>query len=315
MGKVDKFKTFESETMKTMRYKDMYQWGKRYGVNDNSENETKATELIVKSMKSKGTPHLDWINNKGFSIDVRDGSTRNASGNLTVLDHLGMAGLPYTFYLVPSWNKSSFIEYLLDECRVEEDDISKLMGILNWDIDDLEIYGKPKNYFYSFNGGYQLEEVSEELLRGEEFKYTIDESSDIDIGDCPLWGALVPLRFNGGVPSEGSSDHNMLCEYGLIMIRNQINKLMLCTGSTKYDQLEQKMPSDRDIMSRDTNFLISYMNKSNVHISKNEDLEMAALTADHLYQASKLFHENHEKYNRRFSIPKSLVSDFLTLKV
>lgn len=306
MGKVDNFKTYESN-MKTRSFKNLHSWGK---TEQHTENELEATGHIIKGLKSKGTPHLDWINSKGYSISVEEGHYRNDE-----LSNLGMDGVDYTFYLIPSWTKESYLPDQYYGGFYEEEATSFLQSI-GLDINDLPIYGKSKNHtlYFGIDGG----DINAEL--GEIFHNNTDEDFDpskvvykieereLDYTECPLWGAKVPMRFNR-FPSEGSEDFTMLCEYGLVMIRHQIGKLMLATGTKRYEDLERNLGQRSDIIAWEPQLLVNYLNKSDLHVTKNEDIIEASKTSYNLYKGHKLFYENHEV--RDFRIPKSLVSQFL----
>lgn len=295
---------------KTYKYKDMYKWG---STEQHIKSELDYTKDLIKKIKGEGTPQLDWINSKGYDIIIEEGAT-----NKGYLDNLGMNGYDYTFYLVSSWTKESFLEYISDYIT-EDKEFVNFMGLIGLDIDDLPIYGRKKsdNFIFEYDGdeydgyGYQeLVQISkEDGFDISKLGYGIKES-DIEHSECPLWGAKVPMRFNM-FPSEGSESYRIVCEYGLSMIRHQIGKLMLSTGVKRYEDLESKMPSEPDMIYSDTEFLINYLNRSNLHVSKNEDIEDASRTGYNLYKAYKLFYENHTE--RRFRIPKSLVSEFLLI--
>ena len=309
MGKIDNFKTYESN-MKTRSFKNLHSWGK---TDHHEENELEATGHIIKELKSKGTPHLDWINSKGYSIHVEYGNYRNDD-----LNNLGMDGVDYTFYLVPSWTKELYLEDSYND-NLTEEEVTNFLNTIGLDINDMPIYGKSKSniLYFGIEGdnddsiSAQLSEiidwVKDERIELSKVVYKIEEN-EIDYGDCPLWGAKVPLRFNR-FPSEGSEDHNALCEYGLILIRHQIRKLMLSTGSSRYEDLERNMGDRSDNIAWEPELIVNYLNKSDIHVTKNEDIINASKTSYNLYQGHKLFYENHVA--RNFKIPKSLVSQFL----
>lgn len=309
--KIKDYKTFEE--LKFKNSKDMYNWSaitpKHYGV------EIEATNLLVKKLSGK-TPHLDWVHSEGFSVRVHKFDD-NKRGNSKFLEHLGQKGVPYRFYLIPSWNKENFLEHLEND-GMDEEEVSKTFSLLGIDdIDDLEIYGKSVETHYKIkidneeiDLNYILDLYEDNIDEWGNFKIevSIESLGDLDMMDeCPFWGAKAPLRFNN-IPGEGSNEYNVLCEYGLMMVRFEIGKLIQSGGYDSYYKLASGGMSD-DIIDRDTDMLIKYMNLSKVHISKNEDLRIAVEVSYNIYKGTKLFDENHK--DRRYKIDMDLVSRFL----
>lgn len=308
--KIQDYKTFEELKFKTS--KDIYNWSgktpKHYGV------EVEASNIIVS--KIKNTPSLNWLNDRGYGVVVVEGEKRKGT-----LDNIGQTGVPYTFFLIPSWNKEDYINYIEDNFGSDKDEISNIFNILNMDVDSLEIYGKPKSAEYNvrlnneeIDFHYILDFYEENKENWDDVKIEvslIDDGSDLsgnNFYDYPFWGAKVPLRFDS-FPNEGSNKYNVLCEYGLTMVKWEISKYLKATDNNKYSELVRRSGFDNDIIYTDTDILIKYMNLSNVHVTKNEDIIIARGVGYNMYQGSKLFEQNHS--NARFSVSPGFVSEFL----
>jgi hypothetical protein len=310
--KIQDYKTFEE--IKTKSFKNLYNWSaqtpEHHGV------EIEASNIIVKKFDGK-TPLLDWLQNEGYGVRTHrwDSGER---GNPKLLDHLGQSGIPYKFYLMPVWNKVNFTEDFEGNFSDHDDDIVKFFELFERDFDDLDIYGRDitSKYEIKINGEkieiYNFldfhEENKEEL---DSFKIELsiveEDGNDDMIDECPHWGGKVPLRFNTQ-PSEGSTEYNTICEYGLIRIKSEIGKLIKAHGYTSYSNLARNGYMDR-LLERETDTLIKYMNLSNVHVTRNEEIKIASTVSENLRKGSKLFDENHS--DRLHRIDVNLVSRFL----
>tara|TARA_R110000772_G_scaffold5341_3_gene19170 strand:+ start:3094 stop:4077 length:984 start_codon:yes stop_codon:yes gene_type:complete len=311
-SKIQDYKTFEE--IKTKSFKNLHNWSaetpEHHGV------ELEATNILVN--KIKDTPSLNWLNERGYNIVVVDGEKRGGT-----LDNIGQTGVPYTFFLIPSWNKEDYIDHIEDDWGAIEEEVLNAFNILGMDIDNLDIYGSSKGSEYEIKLDGKEVEIWDVLKYYEENKerwddvkkeISIVDGSDDDFrgsrynDDYPFWGARVPLRFNR-VPDKETKQYRIICEYGLTMLKWEISKYLKASGKDRYNDLCRHNPFDSDVIYRDDDAVVTYMNLSNVNITRNEDLKMACKAGDNMYQGGKLFEQNHQE--ARFKVSPEFVVRFM----
>lgn len=303
MDKIKNYKQFES-TFDKIKFSELNNWRQK-----SKSNFTEASKIIVSRME---TPILQWINDRGYTIEIKKGEPRGGA-----LKYLG-DGLPYTFYLKSSWTKEKFIHYL-EEGDVDPEQWANTLG---FDLDDLEIYGTPQStsYLITRDGEgygdlnvsmynedrYDDEEPWEDGVIKVELEY--DDNGDT-FGDYPLWGAKVPLTFNVQ-PKKNSKEYDVLCEFGLFFLKVEIAKFIKIGNYSGYDDFIKDNHIYDYNLGDNMEEVIEYMNLSNIHIKKNEDLPIAyGVLTNTLRQGSKLIEENHKQ--RKYKVPVSVVKDFL----
>tara|TARA_R110000772_G_scaffold2410_4_gene8543 strand:- start:31746 stop:32633 length:888 start_codon:yes stop_codon:yes gene_type:complete len=291
--KLYNYKTFESNNnLKLKNFKDMENWDSK--DRDNHGFSSSYNPNV-------NTPLSNWLAEKGYTLKVQQNEQMS-----TYLENLGQTGVPYTFHLLPMWNEELFSDYL-DNNGVEDD----VLEILDMDIKNLEIYGKPFNTEYQIKiDGKILEfDMVEDYYEENEdtwddatieLSIVVNEDGEMDEEDCPLFSARVPIGYS-------IQNEREICEMGLQVIKNELRKLNNATNKL-YSQYQWLFD---DLMTRETDMLIKYMNNSYVYMRQNEDLKIAQDTAYNLYKGSKLFHENHVE--RKYRISTWLVDEFVNL--
>lgn len=305
---VHNYRTFEN--LKTIDYKNIHDWSGRVSIN--RENEIRSSKLLIE--RTKDTPLLDWLNSKGYGVVGFEGLNREGS-----LDYLGQSGIPYTFYLIESWDRDSYVKYIEDHEGIGEDDLYKVFDLFDMDLDNLDIYGSSKSSKYeikvdgSYIDIYQILDHYDENWNNlkKEIRISDEEIDYSRSGIFPFWASKVPLRFNSPPPSD-SHAHRILCEIGLKCAQSEILKFIKIFKLNNYSDLIRRGSLDSNINRSDINHIIHFMNLSDVHMTKNEDLELAYNVYHNMYLGSKLFHENHE--NVKYELDPRLVDEFIFIK-
>ena len=279
--------------IKTKRFKDFKNsWSNK----DNQTNLNIASDKISDMIKE--TPYLNWLEEKGYGVRFSKGQDFNDGANY---DTMGQQGALYTFYLYKQATDEIIRDYLINNGEIKNvdevveyfgDRIRKEIGDNNFDSVDFE----------PFN-------VDEEDNLIFDEKTEIKVYSDSYGEDLPHWNAMVPLYDSG-------KNHRKICEFGLFRARWELLKLIKITGSkgvrTLFDKISYFQEYHISGRSGSDEQLVEYMNMSDVHMTKNEDLEKAIDTKYMLYKTHKLLDEiaTHDNF---FEIPIEILEEFVRL--
>jgi hypothetical protein len=263
-----------------------------WSVKGNEENISKASDMVSDTIKH--TKLLDWIESKGYGVrysygqDFKDGAD---------YEKMGQMGYIYTFYLYKTATDEQIKEYLEGLGDFENvDEVVEYFG----DKIRKELEGNFTGVSFE---PYELD--SEGNLIFDENTKVVIESDDID--EPIHWFGLVPLN-------DSAINKRKICEFGLFRAQTELLKLIGSTRSIGFEDLSRNFSDlEYNISFGDPGIIINYMNLSNIHMKKNEDLELATQTQYMLYKTHKLINEISDG-RTFFKIPTKIIEEFIRLE-
>lgn len=274
-------------TFKTKKFSD---FKNSWSVKGNEDNISIASDMIAKKIKE--TKLLNWIESKGYGVTFNKGQDFKDGADY---EKMGQIGYIYTFYLHKTATDEQIKEYL-DGKFNNVDEIVEYFGD--------EIRSKLDGNFseVSFEP-YELDD-DRNLIFDENTKIEV-ESDNVD--EPPHWNAMVPLNNSMG-------NFRKICEFGLYRAQTELLKLIKSTGSNSFDSLSNNLREFSEYnISTNPSHLIEYMNLSNIHVKKNEDIKLATDVQYMLYKTHKLIAEIDAGDNF-FKIPSKLIEEFIRVE-